>query len=147
MINIAELKQIFLMLPRKDRNKLYLVVVIQVLLSSLDLAGIAIIGVIGSVAVYGIQSKVTGFKVTQVLEFLNIENLPFQRQVAFLGLVAVVVFVAKSIISIYLIKRTLLFLGRRGALIASNLVTSLFSKSITGINKYTHQELIYAITN
>jgi ABC-type multidrug transport system fused ATPase/permease subunit len=147
MINIAELKQIFLMLPRKDRNKLYLVVVIQVLLSFLDLAGIAIIGVIGSVAVYGIQSKVTGFKVTQVLEFLNIENLPFQRQVAFLGLVAVVVFVAKSIISIYLIKRTLLFLGRRGALIASNLVTSLFSKSITGINKYTHQELIYAITN
>jgi ABC-type multidrug transport system fused ATPase/permease subunit len=147
MTSMSKLKEIFLMFPAKDKKKLYLVVVIQILLSILDLVGIAAIGILGSVAVYGIQSKVTGNNVTKVLEILNIDTLPFQRQVAFLGLIAVVIFVTKTFVSIYLTRKTLLFLSRRGALIASNLVSSLFSKSITGINRFTHQELIYAISN
>jgi len=147
MINISALKQIFLLFPVKDKRKLYLVVAIQILLSFLDLAGIAAIGILGSIAVNGIQSKVTGNKVTKVLEILNIDTLPFQRQVAFLGLIAVIIFVSKTVVSIYLTRKTLLFLSRRGALIASNLVSSLFSKSITGINRFTHQELIYVISN
>ena len=147
MFHISELKEIFLMFPAKDKRKLYLVIVTQVLLSFLDLAGIAAIGILGSVAVYGIQSKVTGNNVTKVLEILNIDTFPFQRQVAFLGMIAVIIFLSKTVVSIYLTRKTLLFLSRRGALIASNLVSSLFSKSISGINKFTHQELIYAISN
>jgi hypothetical protein len=126
MINISALKQIFLLFPVKDKRKLYLVVAIQILLSFLDLAGIAAIGILGSIAVNGIQSKVAGNKVTKVLEILNIDTLPFQRQVAFLGLIAVIIFVSKTVVSIYLTRKTLLFLSRRGALIASNLVSSLF---------------------
>jgi hypothetical protein len=105
MVNTFELKQIFLMFPAKDKRKLYLVVVIQTLLSFLDLAGIAAIGILGSVAVYGIQSKVTGTKVTKLLEILHIDSLPFQRQVAFLGLIAVVIFVTKTAVSIYLTRK------------------------------------------
>jgi len=144
---INGLKSILFIFSRIDKLKIFLVVLIQILLSVLDLVGVAIFGVIGAIAVYGIQSKTTGTRVANVLEFFNIETLPFQRQAAILGLVAVLIFIVKTIISMYLTRKTLLFLARRGASVASNLINSLFSKSIVEINKYTHQELIYVVTS
>ena len=146
MNSINALKSILFIFSRGDKQKIFLVVLIQILLSILDLIGVAIFGVIGAITVYGIQSKATGIRVSKVLEFFNLETLPFQRQVAILGLFAVLIFVIKTMTSIYLTRKTLLFLARRGALVASNLINSLFSKSIIEINKYTHQELIYVIT-
>jgi len=143
---ISGLKSILFIFSRTDKQKIFLVVLIQILLSVLDLIGVAIFGVIGAITVYGIQSKTTGTRVTKVIEFFNIETLPFQRQVAILGLFAVLIFVLKTITSIYLTRKTLFFLARGGASVASNLINSLFSKSIVDINKYTHQELIYVIT-
>jgi len=146
MNQLAGLKSILFIFSRSDKKKIFLVILIQILLSLLDLAGVAIIGVIGAVTIYGIQSKTTGNKVTQVLEFFNIDTLSFQRQVTILALVTVLVFIVKTVTSVYLTRKTLLFLSKRGALVASNLVNSLFTKPIVEINKYTHQELIYVIT-
>ena len=144
---IRELKNISFIFSQKDKKKLIYVAVIQILLSILDLIGVALIGVIGAITIYGVQSKSAGNRVSSVLEFLNLESLSFQNQVAYLGSIAVLVFIIKTLSSIFLTRRTLLFISRRGALISANLVQSLFTKSITYLNKYTHQELIYVATS
>ena len=144
---IYELRNISFIFSKKDKKKLIFVAAIQILLSILDLIGVALIGVIGAITIYGVQSKSAGNRVSSVLEFLNLDSLSFQNQVAYLGTIAVLVFIIKTLSSIFLTRRTLLFISRRGALISANLIQSLFTKSITHLNKYTHQELIYVATS
>ena len=73
------------LLPRSDRTKLYIVVALQILLSLMDLIGVAIIGAIGALAVTGVQSRNPTGKVAQLLEFLNLEGTTLQFQVGILG--------------------------------------------------------------
>ena len=143
---IKDLKKILQIFSYKDQQKLFLVSLIQVVLAALDLLGVAIIGIIGAVTVYGIQSKGTGDRVLTILEFLNLESMTFQRQVTYLGAFAVFIFITKTVSSVFLTRKTLFFISKRGASVSSNLIKSLFSKSIIEINKYTYQELIFAST-
>ena len=92
---IKDLKKILQIFSYKDQQKLFLVSLIQVVLAALDLLGVAIIGIIGAVTVYGIQSKGTGDRVLTILEFFNLESMTFQRQVAYLGAFAVFIFITK----------------------------------------------------
>ena len=80
----------FKTLSRKERRRIAAVAVIQVGLGFLDLVGVAIIGVIGSLAVNGIQSRAPGTRIAEILEFLGLEGFTFQTQVAILGTGAVV---------------------------------------------------------
>jgi ABC-type multidrug transport system fused ATPase/permease subunit len=147
MFLISELRKILFIFTREDKKKLIFVSIIQIFLALLDLLGVALIGIIGAIAIYGIQSKPTGNRVESFLEFINLDSLNFQNQVACLGAFAVFVFLFKTIASIFLTRKTLFFISRRGALISSNLVNSLFSKPITHLNRYTHQELIFVTTS
>jgi hypothetical protein len=45
----------------------------------LDLLGVALIGIIGAIAIYGIQSKPTGNRVESFLEFINLKNRLTER--------------------------------------------------------------------
>ena len=109
--------------------------------------GIGIIGVLGALAVTGIQSEQPGNKVGMVLRFFSLDGLSFQNQILFLGLIAAVVLVFRTIASIILLQKTLLFISRRGAVISSKLIKNLFSGSILNISKYSQQEVLYATTS
>jgi hypothetical protein len=62
-------------LTRRERFLMLAVAVIQVFLSLLDLAGVLIVGLLGSLAITGVANSNRGDRVTQALEFLNIEDL------------------------------------------------------------------------
>lgn len=131
---------------KRDKEKLLLVALSQVFLAILDLIGVALIGAIGALSVYGIQSKSPGTRITNLLELTNLDELTFQKQIAVLGLSAAFILVFKTLVSIQLMKRTLLFTSSRGAKVSAELIKNLFSKSILEINKYTNQEIIYSST-
>ncbi len=130
-----QMSQVLSIYNKRDKEKLFLVALSQVFLAILDLLGVALLGVIGALSVYGIQSKSPGSRVNQLLELINLDQLNFQRQVAVLGAIAAFVLIFKTIVSIYLVRRTLLFVSNRGALISANLIRSLFSKPLADINK------------
>jgi ABC-type multidrug transport system fused ATPase/permease subunit len=142
-----QFQQVLSVYNKRDKEKLFLVALSQVFLAFLDLLGVALLGVIGALSVYGIQSKSPSAQVNQILEFTNLNQFSFQQQIAILGSIAASVLIFKTIISVYLVKRTLLFVSRRGALISSNLVRDLFSKSAIDLNKHTNQEIIYSTTS
>jgi len=142
-----QFQQVLSVYNKRDKEKLFLVALSQVFLAFLDLLGVALLGVIGALSVYGIQSKSPSAQVNQILEFTNLNQFSFQQQIAILGSIAASVLIFKTVISVYLVKRTLLFVSRRGALISSNLVRDLFSKSAIDLNKHTNQEIIYSTTS
>ena len=56
----------------QDRRKIGIVTVVQIFLGILDLIGVAIIGVLGALAINGIQSRSAGDRVSQVLSLLQL---------------------------------------------------------------------------
>ena len=141
-----QFRQVLSVYNKRDREKLLLVALSQVFLAFLDLLGVALLGVVGALSVYGIQSKSPGNRVNQILELANLNQFDFQQQVAILGGIAAFVLIFKTLVSVFLVRKTLLFVSRRGALISASLVRDLFSKSAIDLNKHTNQEIIYSTT-
>jgi ABC-type multidrug transport system fused ATPase/permease subunit len=134
-------------IDQKDRKKVYVATTFQVLLSILDLLGVALIGVIGALSINGIQSKKSGDRVEQLLSFMNLQNFTFQTQVAILGLLATGVLISKTILSILISRRILNFLSSRSAQISRRILKKFLHQDLTDINRYSQQEIIYASTH
>ena len=130
----------------KDRKKVSLATTAQIFLSILDLLGVALIGVIGALSINGIQSKKAGGRVEQLLEFLNLDNFSFQQQVAILGLLATLVLISKTLLSILISRRILNFLSSRGAIISRKILKKFLNQDLSEVNRYSQQEIIYAST-
>ncbi len=133
-------------LPPEDRNKVVVVTVLQVGLGFLDLVGVAAIGVLGALAVTGVQSQSPGNRVSSVLELLKISEFTFQNQVALLGLGAAGILILRTIISIIATRRIFYFLSRRGAVISSNLISKLLSQTLIQVQSRSTQDTVYALT-
>jgi ABC-type multidrug transport system fused ATPase/permease subunit len=133
-------------LNRKDRVKLVFVSIIQITLSFLDLLGVALIGVLGALAVNGVQSKPAGNRVASVLNQLNIEDYTFQNQVAILAILAAIILVFKTVANVYLTRKVMFFLSRRGAMISGELAEKLLNENLLSIQEKSTQDTVYALT-
>ena len=134
-------------LDRADRKKLSLMVVLQIVLSLLDLIAVAIIGLIGAIGVNGVKSSLPSPRITQILEFLRIENQTIQVQVGLLGIFAATLLVGRTLFSIFAIRRMLFFLSRRGAAISSHLFSRVLAQPLIQIQYRSTQELLYSVTS
>jgi ABC-type multidrug transport system fused ATPase/permease subunit len=132
---------------KSDRTKLLLVSAIQIFLSLFDLAGVALIGLVGSVSVAAISSTKLAGRTESVIDNLRIQDLSSQHQVAILGALAAILMVGKTCSSLYLNKRVIFYLSRRGAVITTNLTANLFKKSYTDIKRQGGHNLIYSLTS
>jgi len=120
---------------------------LQVSLGILDLLGVAILGILGALAVSGVGSGERSHQVNKFLEMLNLSNQSLQFQVATLGIAAACLLVGRTIFSVFLTKRMMLFLSNRGAMISSDLVRKLLSSPLTEIRKKTTQEIVFSISS
>jgi ABC-type multidrug transport system fused ATPase/permease subunit len=134
------------LLNKGDRKKILLVILIQISLGLLDLLGIAVFGVMGSLAVSGVQSQSPNGRVGQVLSFLHLADLPFQQQAAILAVLATSFLILRTFLTVVVTKRTIRFLCRRGAAISSDLIARLLSQSLLFIQQRTTQQTLYAVT-
>jgi len=135
-----------MILEKKDRYKSGVLVLIQIGLSFIDLLGVAVFGILGALAVNGTASRSPGNRVSKVLDFLNIDNLSLQKQAFTLGLLASGLLILKTALSIWLTRRTMFFLSRRGAKLTQSLINKLLSQSLQEVQKRSMQENVYALT-
>jgi hypothetical protein len=62
-------------LSSRDRKKLLGVAAIQIFLAGLDLVGVAIVGILGSLAINGISSKGPGDRVEKLFSTFHLTDL------------------------------------------------------------------------
>jgi ABC-type multidrug transport system fused ATPase/permease subunit len=134
------------LLDTATRLRVLAVILIQITFGLLDLAGVAIVGVLSALAITGVGSKVPGDRVLMVLRFLNLENQNLQTQAAILGLMAAAFLISKTILSIFFARRTVFFLARRSARVSGDLTAKLLSQSLTSIHSKSMQQTLYALT-
>lgn len=139
--------QAFNLLTARDRIRLKLVSLVQVLLGILDLIGVAFVGVLGALSISGVESRAPGTRVFSVLKFLQLENFSFQTQSAAIGIIAICFLVLKTLLSVALTKKSLFFLSLKGAQISANLIEDLLNRDIQEIRKRGAQEILYSCTS
>ena len=133
-------------LDKGDKSKLFIIVFFQIAFGVLDLAGIALVGVLGALAVNGIESRGPGSRVSEVLNFLHLQNFSFQHQAMLVGAIAALFLISRTVASIFFTRRMLFFLSRRGAKISATLVGRLLSQPLLTIQARTTQQTAYAVT-
>jgi ATP-binding cassette, subfamily B, bacterial PglK len=144
--NNWQLARVTKVLTRSDWRKLTFVSIAQVGMGFLDLFGIAIIGILGALAITGVQSGQPGNRVSAALKLLQIDSLSFQAQVGVLAVVAGVLLAGRTLLSIYFSKRILYFLSLRSAKISSNLVSRLLREPLLKVQERTTQLTLYSVT-
>jgi ABC-type multidrug transport system fused ATPase/permease subunit len=142
----AEIKKVLLLLDKKDRFKLFLVLMINTFLAFLDLFGVALIGITSAILIRGLQGLAAGDQVNRFLALLNLDGLPQRNLLILLGGSAIFFFVLKTILSVYFLRRTLRYMSIRNAQISSSLVSKMLNRPVEKIFSKSIQHQIYNVT-
>ena len=133
-------------LSRAELVRYFQVVIIQITLGLLDVAGVLMIGLLGSLAISGVSAGKPGDRVASFLEFAQLQDKPLQTQVAVMGIVAAGLLTFKTLFSLYFTRRTLYFLSRRAANLSALLTSKLLGRSLLRVQARSVQETIYSLT-
>ncbi len=136
----------FRIFSKSDQRKVFIVLIIQIFFGFLDLAGVALVGVIGGLAITGVQGAPPGTRISEVLQFLQIEDLPLQTQASILGASAAILLIVKTVLSVIFVRKTVFFLSRRSALLSQNLISKVLQQDLVRIQSRSMQETLYAAT-
>ena len=146
LLKLIEIKKVLLILDKRDRLKLFLVLLINMFLAFLDLLGVALIGVASAVLIRGLQGLAAGDQVTRFLELLNLDGLPLQVLLILLGGSAIFFFILKTILSVYFLRKTFRYMSTRNAQISSSLVSKMLNRPVEKIYSKSIQHQIYNVT-
>jgi ABC-type multidrug transport system fused ATPase/permease subunit len=132
---------------KRDKIKILFVLVVQVLLSILDLIGVALVGVVGALAVRGVSSQKPGDRVSELLNFFSLSEFTYQKQIVIIGLFSALFLISRTLLSAYFTYRSLIFLSKKSAQLTSDLLNKLLAQPILKIKQKTSAETLYALTD
>jgi ABC-type multidrug transport system fused ATPase/permease subunit len=135
------------LLTAEDRKKMWLISIAQSLLGVLDIVGIALLGILGSLTISGVQSKDPSGIVAEFLILINMDELGFQSQVALMAFFAVILLTSKTLLSILFTKKILLFFSQKSAAISTTLVKKLLTGSMNTVKERNPQDIVYSVTS
>lgn len=134
------------MLTVRQRRKYIVLTFTQSALSILDLVGVVLLGVLGSLTISGVQSRNPTAQVGQVLSFFRIQNLEFQNQAIFLGILSASLLISKTILSAVLSRKTSIFMGQVAADVTSKKFASYIFQSFENVSRFSTHEVLYGLT-
>ena len=132
---------------KSEEKKVLLIVIAQILLGLLDLLGVAVIGLVGSVTINGIQGRPLGNIITNTLIFLGINDWNIQSQISLLGFSAVFFLLLRTMVSMYLQKKILIYLSIKGANLAKVISSKMMRNSFHKLQKIGFHLPVFAITS
>lgn len=113
--NSRIVKEALIWLSPKQKLKFIALIGLNSSLALLDLLGVAVFALLGTIAIRGIQSVNLSPRTKELIQIFNLENLPSQQLISLLAVTASVLLISKTLISISLNRRTQLFLSNTGA--------------------------------
>ena len=133
------------MLPQGKRTALYIAAFFQISLGLLDLLGIALIALVAAVAVSGIATASLPAWVQGALDTLGLGSLTVSQLSVLIAFTAVVVLVAKTLISAFMTRVITRFLAHRQADLSVSLARTFLQRPLAQVQRWTTSEATYAL--
>ncbi len=134
------------LLTSRDRRRLALITVAQMLTSILDLVGILLLGLVTALSLSVMSSAPRPVIVDSTLEFLGLSNSDPATVALMLAAVAGFLLILKSILNLLLTRRILRFLANRQALVSGRLAAGLLSRPLLQVQQQSSQQTVYTLT-
>lgn len=132
------------LLDKRSQRILILLVLVQVGLALLDMAGVLLFGLVAAISASAISGEDPAL-VGVVLSFFDLGDTSVLQVVVILAVTAGVLFVTKSVLSFFMIRRAYRFLANRQAIVSSRLASSLLSRPLLDVQRVSSQERSYAL--
>ncbi len=134
----------FALLSKRDQRVLFVATGLQMLLALLDLAGVLLLGLVAASAAgaaTGTPLNVSGISILSDLLPTN------ASAIIILALIAAILLVSKSVISLFLTRRIFRFIANRQAMIAGSIAERLLNRPLLELQVRSSQETTAALTS
>lgn len=131
----------------KSRKVLKRKMAIQALLGILDFIGVALIGLLGAVAVSGLESTNQEGAATRIVGILGISNFSFQVQVGILGVAACLFLLLRTFLSILVTHRALKFLAGESSKLGEKLMRDCLERGLVFLESKERSHLLFTFTD
>ena len=132
-------------LSKKDKIAFFSILTFQTLTASLDIIGIFVVGILASLSSYYILETNLNFITLSFINFFNLSNYPLKSIIFITALLTLIFFVMKSIISIYLNWKVILFYSKKHFEYSSNLYAKVLNASYSWLKKQNLEDVNMAI--
>jgi ABC-type multidrug transport system fused ATPase/permease subunit len=133
-------------LDKSTKRMVMLLTGAQIVLSFLDLIGVALLGLVGAISISGVQTGKPSSGVIGILEGIGVSSYSFQQQVAILAIAATIALFLRTVLSIYFSRKSLFYFARKSAALSSSLTLRLLSNDLLFLQRRTSQETLFAIS-
>ena len=134
------------LLTSRDRRLFGVAALGQMLLSLLDLAGVALIGAIGAVAVSGIDPGSLPPALSEWRTRLGLDDFSASQLIGILAVTAVLLFLLKTLLSAFITRRMFRFLANRQADVSARLTQAILGRPLLEVQRWSTAEVLYATT-
>ena len=142
----ASVKASLNLLPPRSRRRLIIAACVQMSLGLLDLAGVALLGLVGAIAVSGLDPASLPTWISDLLDSIGLGNATASQLAGIVAAAASVLFLTKTAISALLTKRIFTFLVNRQADVSAMLARDLLSRQLLDVQRWSTAQVIYALT-
>jgi len=142
----SNFQEVFKIVIGNQQTKILIIILIQISLGFLDLFGVALVGVLSTIAATGYRTQSSNEGLNSFLAQFGISNLSLSQQVILLGVIAVLSLLAKTFLSIFFTRKILIYFGDRGAFLSYNLISNLLEKKLSFVISRRTQELVFSLT-
>ena len=139
--------RIFEYLETSQKKKILFLTMAQIFLGFLDLIAVGLVGALGSISAVYATSQTLGDRSTFLLTKLGIEGFAPTNQILILGIGAVSLFLIRTFLSMYILRRALFFLAGISAKNSKDLFSKMLADDMNSLQKFTSQEKLFALTN
>jgi len=127
------------LLDQHDRRLLGLAILAQMTTSLLDLAGVALIGIVGALSMTSVGGQQPPVRLASIVSAVGLGGVANAVLIAVFGGAAALLLLTKSLISPLLLARVFKFLARRQVLVAGRLTGELLSRPLTFVQSRSSQ--------
>ena len=140
------LSQAYAAVDHGDKKRLIRISLFQTLSGFLDLIAVALVGLLSTLAMQPTLAHSPGSKIYFAIQILKINHFGLVTQLSLLGLSAVILFTARTLISVILSRAILFSLGRWAARESTSLLKKLLSQDLMSLESRDVHETLYSIT-
>ena len=145
LLNKSITKQALFLLPKETPIKLSLLLAFQTITAALDVFAILLLGIVSKAGLDYSQDKTASFPKTLVNR-LNIEDVEFLSQAGTISILIVVLFVARTLISVLGNRKIFHYLADQASIASRQIVERMFKSQPQFMINRNSQEFLYGIT-
>jgi len=149
LLNIEWLKLVnesLFLLDSKSRRKIFIAMGALSCLAIVDIIAIGLVGLLSLMTLNGITTSGSSTRVKALFEIIQIDNLDFQSKALILAVLIATLLISKTLFSVILSKRLLLFLSFKSSEISKNLINHVMRRDVNSVQSLSRANINYGLS-